>query len=85
MVHAAIEYRVDGAILGCNKSCKNSTSYLPYMAKRLREEAGIPCLLLDYDHSDPRVYNDEEMKRQIDVFMEVVARHKEEREQNLRL
>lgn len=82
-VRDAIAYRIDGAILGLNKSCKISSLQSRYLAERLEKEAGIPSLLLEYDHSDPRVYSDDEVKRKVDAFMEVVAASKEERERKL--
>ncbi len=80
IVRAALDYFIDGAILGMNKSCRMWCAFEPYLEKRLKEEAGIPCILLEYDHSDPRVYSDAEVKGRIDAFMEVVAQHKEQRE-----
>ena len=44
-VRQCIEYRIDAAICGLNKSCKINTVREHLLAKMLREEAGIPSFL----------------------------------------
>lgn len=82
-VRDAISHRIDGALLGLNKSCKISSLQNRYISERLEKDVGIPSLLFEYDHSDPRIYSDDEVKRKVDDFIEVVAASKEEREQKL--
>lgn len=78
ILRAAREYRIDGAILGHNMSCRSYCCHIWYLKDRLEKEVGIPSMILDYDHSDPRRYADAAVKNRIDAFMEMLEERKEE-------
>jgi benzoyl-CoA reductase/2-hydroxyglutaryl-CoA dehydratase subunit BcrC/BadD/HgdB len=41
--------------------------------KVLRDEYGIPSVVLEADHTDDRVYSEAEVTARLDAFMEVLG------------
>ncbi|MBN2495862.1 MAG: 2-hydroxyacyl-CoA dehydratase [Deltaproteobacteria bacterium] len=67
----ATDYAAHGVILHSDRSCK------PYsvgqMDQRERLSArGIPALLLEADHNDPRAFADEQAENRIQAFLEMI-------------
>jgi benzoyl-CoA reductase/2-hydroxyglutaryl-CoA dehydratase subunit BcrC/BadD/HgdB len=64
---------VDGAILFSNRSCKTWSATQAITAEVLREEMGIPCLVIEADHTDPRQYSIAQIRNRIDAFIEMLG------------
>jgi len=53
-------FHLDGFIMHNSRTCKNVALELPHMAKVITEKTGVPGLIFDADHGDPRFYSEEE-------------------------
>ena len=40
--------------------------------KKVTEYSGIPGLLVDTDHGDPRLYQSEQMRNRLDAYLEML-------------
>ena len=66
------EYQADGVILHSDRSCKPYSIGQMDQRQRLSEEMGVPALLLEADHNDPRCYSEEQTQTRLGAFMEVL-------------
>ncbi|MBN1946040.1 MAG: 2-hydroxyacyl-CoA dehydratase [Bradymonadales bacterium] len=66
----AQEYRADGAVLHSNRSCKPYSIGQVDLRSRLAQDLELRVLLLEADHSDPRLYTDEQIDNRIQAFLE---------------
>jgi len=67
------DFHLDGAILHSDRSCKPYSIGQMDQRDRLIHECGIPALLLDADHNDPRVYSEEQVANRLDAFIEMLG------------
>ena len=63
------EYQADGVLLHSDRSCK------PYSIgqvdqRRALAELGVPALLLEADHNDPRAFAAEQADTRLAAFLE---------------
>ncbi len=66
-------YEVDGVLLHSDRSCKPySIGQLP-QRESLSSEAGVPALLIEADHNDPRSFSEEQVRNRLDAFLEVLG------------
>ncbi len=75
-VDDAIAYKADGAIFWGLATCHTSPSFSKSIKDSLREEVGIPTLVVDTDSTDPYYRSEEEVRRQIEGFMEMLDARK---------
>lgn len=66
-------YQLDGAILHSDRSCKPYSVGQMDQRERLTSECGIPALLLEADHSDPRAFSEEQVANRLASFIEILA------------
>jgi benzoyl-CoA reductase/2-hydroxyglutaryl-CoA dehydratase subunit BcrC/BadD/HgdB len=66
------KFRLDGAILHSDRSCKPYSIGQMDQKERLIRECGIPALLLEADHDDPRSFSEERVSNQLSTFMEIL-------------
>ncbi len=67
------DYDVDGVILHNNRSCKPYSIGQIDQREHLKNELGIPALLLEADHNDPRLFSEEQAVNRLKAFMEIIA------------
>jgi len=67
------DFDVDGVVLLSSRSCKATSIGNLTIQKVLREEYGIPSVVLEADHTDDRVYSEAEVTARLDAFMEVLG------------
>lgn len=67
------EYGLDGVILHSDRSCKPYSIGQMDQRDRLIRECGLPALLLEADHNDPRAYSEEQVANRLDAFIEMMA------------
>ncbi len=67
------EYQVDGVILHSDRSCKPYSVGQIDQRERLVKEQGVPALLLEADHNDPRAFSEEQAANRLAAFMEVLG------------
>ena len=65
-------YHADGVILHSDRSCKPYSIGQMDQRDRLGEELSVPALLLDADHSDPRVFSPEQASNRLAAFIEIL-------------
>jgi len=67
------DFEVDGIVLLSSRSCKATSIGNLTIQKVLREEYGVPSVVLEADHTDDRVYSEAEVTARLDAFMEVLG------------
>ena len=67
------EYAADGVILHSDRSCKPYSVGQMDQRDRLSREVGVPALLLEADHNDPRAYSEEQGNTRLAAFLEVLG------------
>ncbi len=68
----AKEFELDGVILHSDRSCKPYSLGQMDQRERLVNEAGIPALLLEADHSDPRSFSEKQGEARLEAFIEMM-------------
>jgi len=66
------KFHLDGAILHSDRSCKPYSIGQMDQRERLRRDCGIPALLLEADHNDPRAYSEDQITNQLNAFVEML-------------
>jgi benzoyl-CoA reductase/2-hydroxyglutaryl-CoA dehydratase subunit BcrC/BadD/HgdB len=74
------EYDIDGIILFANQSCRPSSTGLQDLKEAIVKKRGIPVLMLNTDHCDPRAYSEGPINTRIDGFIEMMESYKQRRE-----
>ena len=67
------EFQLDGAILHSDRSCKPYSMGQIDQRDRLTRECGIPALLLEADHNDPRAFSEEQVTNRLETFIEMLS------------
>ncbi len=78
-VELAEKYGLDGFLYHSNRSCKFVSQDIPEVRRVITDRTGIPGVILEADHNDPRLYAIETLEKQIDGFLELLAARKKER------
>jgi benzoyl-CoA reductase/2-hydroxyglutaryl-CoA dehydratase subunit BcrC/BadD/HgdB len=73
MKHMIEKFQLDGVILHSDRSCKPYSMGQIDQRDRLIHECGVPALLLDADHNDPRLYSEEQIANRLDAFIEMLG------------
>ena len=73
MVAMAEKFGLDGAILHSDRSCKPYSIGQVDQRNRLAEEYGLPALLLEADHNDPRSFSQEQAVNRVEAFLEILG------------
>jgi len=73
---AVSDYKVDGAILHSNMSCKPISMGQMDIQKVLRDELGVPSVMFDGDHMDGGKFSMAQFQTRIDAFMEMLLESK---------
>lgn len=67
------KYQLDGVILHSDRSCKPYSIGQMDQRERLIREYGVPALLLEADHNDPRAFAEEQAANRLAAFMEILG------------
>ena len=67
------EYQLDGVILHSDRSCKPYSIGQLDQRDRLIREHGLPALLLEADHDDPRAFSEEQVANRLEAFLEMLG------------
>ncbi len=70
-----VDYDLDGIIMHENHSCRPSSTGLLDLRDALQKRWGIPVLMMNTDHCDPRVYAEGPMNTRIDGFVELMEEY----------
>ncbi len=66
------DYDAEGVILHSDRSCKPYSVGQMDQRDRIVRELGIPALLLEADHNDPRSFSEEQAASRLDAFTELL-------------
>ncbi len=66
------EYQADGVILHSDRSCKPYSIGQIDQRNRLGTETGVPALLLEADHTDPRAFAEGPAQSRLEAFLELL-------------
>ncbi len=66
------EYSADGVILHSDRSCKPYSIGQVDQRNELADQLGVPALLLEADHSDPRSFAEEQVETRLSAFLEML-------------
>jgi len=72
LVRMVTDYEADGVILHSDRSCKPYSLGQIDQRERLGAELGVPALLLEADHNDPRSFSEEQASTRLAAFMEML-------------
>jgi len=75
-VKMAQAYGLDGFLYHSNRSCKFVSQDIPLIRAAVTERTGIPGVILEADHNDPRLFSIEAIENQIDSFLELLEARK---------
>jgi benzoyl-CoA reductase/2-hydroxyglutaryl-CoA dehydratase subunit BcrC/BadD/HgdB len=67
------DYHLDGVILHSDRSCKPYSIGQIDQRDRLARDHGVPALLLEADHNDPRSFSEEQVSNRLDAFIEMLG------------
>jgi len=67
------EYGADGVILHSDRSCKPYSLGQIDQREGLVNQVGVPALLLEADHNDPRSFSEEQATGRLEAFVEMMA------------
>ncbi len=67
------DYQADGVLLHSDRSCKPYSVGQVDQRRRLGSEAGVPALLLEADHNDPRAFSEAQARARIEAFLEMLG------------
>ena len=70
------KYKIDGAILHSNMSCKPISLGQMDVKKELMESLEIPSVMFEADHMDIRNWNEAQVKNRLDAFMDMLQQRK---------
>ncbi len=68
----ARRFQVDGIVMHANRSCKPFSMAQSDIRDRLREELGLPILILEADQCDERLYNEGAIRERVAAFLEML-------------
>jgi len=63
---------IDGVVFASNRSCKVYSLMQMDQMRRIREDLGIPCVMIDVDHADVRKYSEETAFTRLEALLEMI-------------
>jgi bcr-type benzoyl-CoA reductase subunit B len=70
------KYSADGLVMHSNRSCKPYSFGQLDIQRIVREQRGLPSLMIEADMVDERFFSESQIETRIDAFMEVVKERK---------
>ena len=67
------DYQADGVILHSDRSCKPYSIGQIDQRNNLATRLGVPALLLEADHSDPRSFSEEQVRSRLAAYLEMIG------------
>lgn len=73
MRQLAEDYHADGVLLHSDRSCKPYSVGQLDQQRRLSRELGVPALVLEADHNDPRAFSAAPAESRLQAFLELLG------------
>ena len=70
------EFKADGVILPTNWGCRMMSIGETIVKERVHKRLGVPSLILNMDSSDWRSYDEAQIKRNVEVFLQILSEKK---------
>ena len=64
------KFSIDGILIHCNRTCRPQSLPQYEMKNIIETELGIPCLIIEGDSVDPRLFSKEQTVTRLEVFLE---------------
>lgn len=71
------DFSVDGVILPTNWGCRMMSIGETIVKEQIYKRFGVPSLIIDTDSSDWRSYNETQVKRNVEVFLQILNEKKQ--------
>ncbi len=68
----AERYDLDGFVYHSNRSCKYLSQDIPEVRAAVTERTGLPGVIIEADHNDPRLYTIESIESQLESFLDLL-------------
>lgn len=65
-------FDINGVVFASNRSCKVYSIMQMDLKKRIEKKFGIPSVMIDVDHADPRKYSEEKEFIKIEALLEMI-------------
>jgi benzoyl-CoA reductase/2-hydroxyglutaryl-CoA dehydratase subunit BcrC/BadD/HgdB len=72
ITNMAQRFQADGMVLHANRSCKPFSITQNQVRTALRDELGLPAIILDADMCDTRLYNEGAVRERVAAFLEML-------------
>lgn len=72
MIRLAADYKVDGLVFGGSSGCKEASKGAYDMAEEFQNQSGIPVIVLNANHGDPRGYTEADVEEAILNFVQTI-------------
>ncbi len=79
VINLVKEFKADGVILPTNWGCRMMSIGETIVKEAIDKRLGIPSLIIDVDSSDWRNYNEAHVKRNVEIFLQVLKGKKQQR------
>jgi benzoyl-CoA reductase/2-hydroxyglutaryl-CoA dehydratase subunit BcrC/BadD/HgdB len=63
---------IDGVVFASNRSCKVYSLMQLDQMRRIQNEIGIPCVMIEVDHADERKYSEEAAFTRLEALLEMI-------------
>jgi benzoyl-CoA reductase/2-hydroxyglutaryl-CoA dehydratase subunit BcrC/BadD/HgdB len=67
------KYSLNGFLYHSNRSCKMLSLSVQEIKKAVAEATGMPGLVLDADHGDPRFYSLDQIRYRLETYLEILS------------
>ena len=67
------KYSLNGFIYHANRSCKMLSLVVQEINKAVTETTGIPGLVFDADHGDPRFYSLDQIRYHLEIYFDILS------------
>lgn len=67
------KFGINGAVFASNRSCKVYSVMQMDLQRRIEKRCGIPTVMIDVDHADPRKYAEEKEFVKLEAMLEMVS------------
>jgi len=71
------DFEADGVILPTNWGCRMMSIGETIVKETVYKRIGVPSLILDVDSTDWRSYNEAQVKRNVEVFLQILSGKKQ--------
>jgi len=73
------QYSIDAVIIQAPHTCRPWTLTTREFCQRVENELGVPCIVLEADHTDASYFNDAQVETRIKALLETVDARREEK------